>query len=633
MGSKTLALLLISIFSTPLFSQTTDSKKELSYTAGYQEYKLTDSSRHYKSGAAKGNPLFFQPLEIDVWYPAQVAPNHTPLDYAYFVSLLERRANSFQDSVKYQGLSKELSLHFAMGNMPSGKAIKTRSFAGITPVKGNFPLIIYFSSMNGMSYENIPLFENLASHGYVVVAISSIGRYPGNMSTKFPDIMEQVADAEFALDFFKDKGIDTTKIGLAGYSYGGIAAIFMALKHPDIRTILSLDGSEKHYYGRDNDEDKDFDELRNSTNWRPSALKSAYAYLESDHKEEESSADSVYSPSLGGVYKYAHINDAEHEDFSSISTPVLKPGSAYELINQLTLNYFDQTLKASGQSFIDDLMAFSKNGRITLSPKTNRHKSGQIILTGSIIAAATGTPLPYASIGIPSGNRGTVSDYNGHFKLNLADTLMEHTVRISALGYQSKTYTVSALITALSGKPEIRLHEQVNALNEVNIIAKKRRTRIVGNTSQSKFFKVGFPFKDLGSEVGIQVSFGKKKVQLRSFNFNISEMRMDSCTFRLNIYGLKDGMPAENLLRQNIVKTIGNQPGPYTIDLESNHIVLDGTVFVSLEWIDGKTSSNKGMVFFSAGLLSSSYHRKTTEASWVKFKGLGAAFNLKVMED
>jgi len=39
-----------------------------------------------------------------------------------------------------------------------------------------------------------------------------------------------------------------------------------------------------------------------------------------------------------------------------------------------------------------------------------------------------------------------------------------------------------------------------------------------------------------------------------------------------------------------------------------------------------------GKVFFSAGLLSSSYHRKTTEADWVKFKGLGAAFSLTVIE-
>ena len=108
---------------------------------------------------------------------------------------------------------------------------------------------------------------------------------------------------------------------------------------------------------------------------------------------------------------------------------------------------------------------------------------------------------------------------------------------------------------------------------------------------------------------------------------------MDSCTFRLNIYSLKDGMPDKNLLTQNIIKAIRNQPGSYAIDLSPYRLFIDGTIFVSLEWIAGKASSGNGAVFFSAGMLSSSYHRKTTEADWVKFKGLGAAFNLEVMQE
>ncbi len=33
-----------------------------------------------------------------------------------------------------------------------------------------------------MSYENLHLFEKLAGHGYIVACITSVGRYPGNMS-------------------------------------------------------------------------------------------------------------------------------------------------------------------------------------------------------------------------------------------------------------------------------------------------------------------------------------------------------------------------------------------------------------------------------------------------------------------
>jgi hypothetical protein len=206
------------------------------------------------------------------------------------------------------------------------------------------------------------------------------------------------------------------------------------------------------------------------------------------------------------------------------------------------------------------------------------------------------------------------------------------TIRISSLGYQARIFTVNQLAVILNRGRLIFLKEQTNQLKEVVITAQKTHLKTVGNTSTSKFFNVGFPLKDLGSEVGIKVSLGKKPVRLRSFNFNISNLRLDTGTFRLNIYSLKNGLPDQNILTQNILIGINNKPGAYHIDLTPYHLELKGNVFISLEWIAGKTTSDHGVVFFSAGLLASSYHRKTTEANWVSFKGLGAGFNLQVAE-
>jgi hypothetical protein len=47
------------------------------------------------------------------------------------------------------------------------------------------------TAFNGMSYENFALFEALANKGFVVVSISSIGRFPGDMTMKKADLMEQ----------------------------------------------------------------------------------------------------------------------------------------------------------------------------------------------------------------------------------------------------------------------------------------------------------------------------------------------------------------------------------------------------------------------------------------------------------
>ena len=110
--------------------------------------------------------------------------------------------------------------------------MKTSSFLNAEHVRQKFPLILYMSAYNGMSYENLRLFEKLAGHGYIVACITSVGRYPGNMSTNMADLMEQVYDGSFTLNYLKPMAnIDSTKIGLMGYSWGGLAAFILALRN------------------------------------------------------------------------------------------------------------------------------------------------------------------------------------------------------------------------------------------------------------------------------------------------------------------------------------------------------------------------------------------------------------------
>jgi predicted acyl esterase len=99
--------------------------------------------------------------------------------------------------------------------------------------------------MNAMSYENYPLFESLAKKGYVVASISSIGRYPGNMTMQLKDLREQIADAKFIKAYLMMHRICSGKAALIGYSWGGLAAILLAMEDPSAyRAVVSLNGSE-----------------------------------------------------------------------------------------------------------------------------------------------------------------------------------------------------------------------------------------------------------------------------------------------------------------------------------------------------------------------------------------------------
>ena len=159
-----------------------------------------------------------------------------------------------------------------------------------------------------MSFENINLFENLASHGYVVACITSVGTYPGNMSMKKNDLMEQVGDGAFAIQLLKNKNnTDSNQIGSIGYSWGGLAAWILSQKQKDIKSVLSLDGSEIHHYGESAEDDKNFDAIRQS--FFPAREKNhfAYFYLASGSGQEEQTVDSVFNIFLYTGYPRQYI--------------------------------------------------------------------------------------------------------------------------------------------------------------------------------------------------------------------------------------------------------------------------------------------------------------------------------------
>lgn len=64
--------------------------------------------------------------------------------------------------------------------------------------------------------------------------------------------------------------------------------------------------------------------------------------------------------------------------------------------------------------------------------------SGFFIIRGRVLDQESGTPLPYATIGIPEKGLGTASNKEGGFLLKLPDSLMDCHLRVSYMGYKSR---------------------------------------------------------------------------------------------------------------------------------------------------------------------------------------------------
>ncbi len=110
---------------------------------------------------------------------------------------------------------------------------------------GPFPIVAYSHGFSSTQFENVQLFQFLASHGYVVVApkfpLSNIGAPGGPTGI---DLVNQPADVSFVIDSILGFGatvdhplegaIDGERIAAVGLSLGGMTTLLVTF-HADLR--------------------------------------------------------------------------------------------------------------------------------------------------------------------------------------------------------------------------------------------------------------------------------------------------------------------------------------------------------------------------------------------------------------
>jgi hypothetical protein len=346
------------LFLLFFFSCTNEKNGDVNnFVAGFKTIQTKDTSRVYKPNTDTSDYLHYRPIDIDIWYPATDSSKDTPLHFRNILGLLETRANYYTASNVGNGFAQQIAHYFAesLKCSDSSKVLnfKTNTFKNASPAKGKYPLVIYLSAFNGMSYENFTLFEQLAQKGFVVASVSSIGRFPGDMTMKYEDLMEQVNDAVSTLNVLKvDGNIDFDRIGIIGYSWGGLAGSILANRIPQAACLISLDGSEFHHFGSEMEEDNDFSAIVNSSEFSTMKISTPYLRLESASLGAKPAKDSVYdfTQKLMEKPQILVIDSAAHEDFGCLVDLVKKTGncmphSKYELITRLTINFLEDKLK------------------------------------------------------------------------------------------------------------------------------------------------------------------------------------------------------------------------------------------------------------------------------------------------
>jgi hypothetical protein len=230
--------------------------------------------------------------------------------------------------------------------------------------------------------------------------------------------------------------------------------------------------------------------------------------------------------------------------------------------------------------------------------------------------AATGIPIPYASVGVQNKPIGTVADGLGHFAAEpLATAARTDTLVVSCVGYQPS----KLLVRDLSGLREVKLRPQVQALQEVRVRAAGWKRHTIGRDGAWGITFYNFhlasdkdPARKLGREVGT-ILHVKPESFVEDAHVYIGSNTFQNLGFRLNVRALDaEDHPATSLLTQDVQFAVAaGATGWQHIDLKPYGVNVgqQERIAITIEWLDGIPTEKKDWYSLTVPAALSATHR------------------------
>lgn len=239
----------------------------------------------------------------------------------------------------------------------------------------------------------------------------------------------------------------------------------------------------------------------------------------------------------------------------------------------------------------------------------------QVEINGTVKDAATGAPLPYINIGIKGGNKGTISQADGTFSLNITEPLHHYdSLSFSALGYKEMSFFIPDLFE----EPiEILLQPASIPIQKAPVVSAKWKEKTLAVKSSFPIIH-GIARSREGDilEIAQPIKIRKKPLQLLTARLYLNSAEGDSCTFRVKLYSNANGHPGRLLAAEDILTKQKADKGWVKADLEDFDFYVEEDFYISFEFIP--EASNKATTLVYGGQLGKGrgFSRSSSLGEW-----------------
>ena len=252
-------------------------------------------------------------------------------------------------------------------------------------------------------------------------------------------------------------------------------------------------------------------------------------------------------------------------------------------------------------------------------------QTGTVSYRGQLVDVKSEMGVEYANIGIQGTPVGCISRQDGFFNLEIdGHTYQDSTISVSALGYEVKCISISALVDNTLNV--FSLTPVTYELEEATIITATPKLKNYGTKRGGDGLIKGMLH---GLEKAYLIPLRKEEISISVLRFCMRS-EFDTVLFRVNFYDKVNDAPGPRINNENYrYSEISDKNGWIVCDLSAIRHRFNSDFYISVELLPDFSGPSEIKSSFKAKLGGKSqlYTRNYLD-SWEEIKGLGVLLNI-----